>query len=115
MTRFLLVAVVLLGVATIAMALRSSPSAHADAADSVVMRVGDTMQVEGAKIGCQVAKRDGRPVVDCRRAGKLEGTFTALFDERRVRVARFRSSDTARVVFTAKHRGQARKCKGGRR
>jgi hypothetical protein len=110
MTRFLLVALVLLGVATIALALRPFPSAQADAADAVVMRVGDAMHVEGARIGCQVARRDGRPVIDCRRAGKLAGTFTALFDERRVRVARFRSKDTARVVFTAKHRGRARKC-----
>jgi hypothetical protein len=110
MTRFLLVAVVLLGVATITLALRPSAPARADVAGAVVMRVGDTMQVEGAPIGCQVDERDGHPVIDCRRAGKLAGTYTALFDEHRVRVARFRSSETAQVVFKAKHRGRARRC-----
>jgi hypothetical protein len=109
-TSVLLAAAVLLGFAAAALALRGGSG------DAIVMRVGDTMQVEGAPIGCQVDRRDGRPVIDCRRAGKLAGTYTALFDERRVRVARFRSSDTARVVFTAKHRGAARECdKRGRR
>jgi hypothetical protein len=109
-TSVLLAGVVLLGFAAAALALRGGSG------DAIVMRVGDTMQVEGAPIGCQVDRRDGRPVIDCRRAGKLAGTYTALFDERRVRVARFRSSDTARVVFTAKHRGATRECdKRGRR
>jgi hypothetical protein len=119
MTRFLLIVVVLLGGVALALALRPSPPARADAANAVVMRVGDTMQVEGAPIGCQVDRRDGRPVIDCRKAGTVTGTLMALFDERRVRVARFRSKDTAQVVFTAKHKGRARKCadpsKAGRR
>jgi hypothetical protein len=110
MTRLLLVTVILLGVATAVLALRGGGSARADSKDAIVMRVGDTMKVEGAPIGCQVDERDGRPVIDCRRAGKLAGTYTTLFDEHRVRVARFRDSETARVMFTAKHRGSARKC-----
>jgi hypothetical protein len=114
MTRLLLVVVVLLGAATAVLAVRGD-GARADSKRAIVMRVGDVMQVEGAPIGCQVDHRDGRPVVDCRRAGRLAGTYTALFDERRVRVARFRSSDTARVVFTAKHRGNARRCDEARK
>jgi hypothetical protein len=113
MTRLLLAAVVLLAFATIALALRSGSSARADARQTVVLNVGDSMKVEGAPIGCQVAERDGRAVVDCRRAGRLKGTYMTLFDERRIRVARFRSSDTAKVVFTAKHRGRARRCDDG--
>jgi hypothetical protein len=74
------------------------------------MRVGDVMEVEGAPIGCQVTRRDGRIVIDCRRAGRLAGTYGTLFDERRVRVTRFRSSDEAKVVFKAKHKGRSRKC-----
>jgi hypothetical protein len=115
MTRLLIAAAFLLGVATGMLALRGTGSASADQGNAIVMRVGDTMQVEGAPIGCQVDRRDGRPVVDCRRAGKLAGTYGTFFDERRVRVARFQSSDTATVEFTAKHRGRSRRCDRGRR
>jgi hypothetical protein len=110
MTRLLLAAVVLLGAATGVLAVRGTGSASADQGNAIVMRVGDTMQVEGAPIGCQVDRRDGRPVIDCRRAGKLAGTYGTFFDEKRVRVARFESSQTARVTYTAKHRGKSRRC-----
>jgi hypothetical protein len=110
MTRLLLAAVVLLAFATVTLALRGGSPARAAATKTVVLAVGDSMTVDGAPIGCQVVERDGRAVVDCRRAGRLKGTYTTLFDERRIRVARFRSSDSAKVVFTAKHRGRARRC-----
>jgi hypothetical protein len=91
-------------------ALVLSGGAHGDSAQTVVLGVGDVMEVEGAEIGCKVVRRDGRLVIDCRRAGSLAGTYGTLFDERRVRVARFKSSDTAKVVFKAKHRGSAKRC-----
>jgi hypothetical protein len=75
-----------------------------------VLGIGDTMQIEGSSIGCQVSQRDGRAVVECRRAGRLKKSYTTLFDDRRARVARFRSSDTAEIVFTARHGGRARAC-----
>jgi hypothetical protein len=109
MTRLALLAVVLAGAAILALGLRPGAPARADG-PTVVMRVGDTMQVEGAPIGCQVVKRGDRAVLDCRRGGRLAGTYGTLLDERRARVARFRSSDTAEVVFTARHRGKARRC-----
>lgn len=106
MTRLALLALLLAGAAAAALGVRSA----AAESPTIVMRVGDTMQVEGAPIGCQVTRSGDRPMLDCRRGGRLAGTYGTLFDERRVRVARFRSSDTAEVVFKARHRGRARRC-----
>jgi hypothetical protein len=102
----LLAAVVLAGLAALTLAVRDGRAAG----PTVVLKVGDTMQVEGVPIGCKVAERGGRAVLDCRRGGRLAGTYGTLLDDRRARVARFRSSDTAEVVFTARHRGKARRC-----
>jgi hypothetical protein len=113
MTRLLLITIAVLALTVVWLSLRGEGSARGDAKHTVVMRVGDVMEVEGAPIGCQVARRSGRVVIDCRRGGRLAGTYGTMFDERRVRVTRFRSSDTAKVVFKAKHRGRARRCDGG--
>ena len=110
MTRSLLITIAVLVLVLIGLSLRGEGSARGDSKQTVVMRVGDVMEVEGAPIGCQVARRSGRVVIDCRRAGRLAGTYGTLFDQRRVRVTRFRSSDTAEVVFKARHRGRARRC-----
>jgi hypothetical protein len=110
MTRYLVPSIVVLALAVAGLAVRADGSARGSSAADAVLRVGDTMKVEGAPLGCQVTQRNGRVVVDCRRAGSLAGTYGTLLDERRVRVARFRSSDTAKVVFKARHRGQARPC-----
>jgi hypothetical protein len=110
MTRLLVLTTVVLALTVLGLALRGGAAARGDAAQNVVMAVGDVMEVEGAPIGCQVTRRDGRVVIDCRRAGRLAGTYGTLFDERRVRVTRFRSSDTAKVVFKAKHKGRAHRC-----
>jgi hypothetical protein len=109
MTRSLSITIAVLALLAFALAVRGEGSAHGDA-QTVVLRVGDVMEVEGAPIGCQVTRRGERIVVDCRRSGRLAGTYGTLFDERRVRVTRFRSSDTAKVVFKAKHRGNSRRC-----
>lgn len=113
MTRLLLLTTVVLALTALGLALRGGAPARGDAAKTVVMGVGDVMEVDGAPIGCQVTRRDGRVVIDCRRAGQLEGTYGTLLDERRVRVARFRSSDTAKVVFKAKHKGRPHRCHDG--
>lgn len=110
MTRWVPITIAVLALTMLALSLRGE--ARGDAGQTVVMRVGDVMEVEGAPIGCKVTRRGGRVVIDCRRAGRLAGTYGSLFDERRVRVTRFRSSDTAKVVFKAKHRGRAHRCDG---
>jgi hypothetical protein len=108
MTRSLLITLAVLALTALGLSLRGE--ARGAAEQTVVLRVGDVMEVDGAAIGCKVVRRGDRITLDCRRAGRLTGTYGALFDERRVRVIRFRSSDTAKVVFKAKHGGRAQRC-----
>jgi hypothetical protein len=90
------------------------PPPPVEVSGTAILGVGDAMEVEGAGIGCQITKRGGRPAIECRKAGKLKGTYTVVFDEKRARVARFRDANTAQVVYTAKHGGRARACKASR-
>ena len=76
------------------------------------LSVGDSFVVPGAKIGCQVTRRGGSVFVECRRAGKPRGTYGTFISSKTVRVAKFKSSRTAQVVFTAKQRGKWRACGG---
>jgi hypothetical protein len=75
-----------------------------------VLRVGDTMQVDGGSLGCQVTRRAGRATIECRPAGALKGRYGTFLTKRAVTVARYRSRRIAQVVFTAKHRGGYRVC-----
>ena len=68
------------------------------------------MQVEGGSLGCQVTRRAGRATIECRPAGALKGRYGTFLTDRSITVARYRSSRTAQVVFTAKHRGGYRVC-----
>ena len=77
----------------------------------MVLRAGDTMRVEGPRLGCQVSVRGGRPAVECRRTGRLPGTYMTVLTDRNAEIARFRSSRTAKVIFTARHGGGARACR----
>jgi hypothetical protein len=76
----------------------------------LVLRVGDTLRVEGAAMGCQVTRRGGRPVIECRRDGPLAGTYGTFMSARKLTVARFRSSHTAQTILTARHGGGWRAC-----
>jgi hypothetical protein len=80
------------------------------AVPQTVLQVGDTIRVEGAAMGCQVTSRGGRPVLECRRDGSLSGTYGTFMSERKVTVARFRSSRTAQTILTARHGGDWRAC-----
>jgi hypothetical protein len=75
-----------------------------------VLRVGDTIRVEGAAMGCQVTRRGGRPVIECRRDGALAGTYGTFLSDRTLTVARFRSSRAAQTILTARHGGPWRAC-----
>jgi len=77
----------------------------------LLMRIGDTVRVEGADIGCQVAQHDGEVMFECRRLTNVAGTYGTFIGNKRALVARFRSSDTAQVVFTAKQRGGWKACR----
>jgi len=61
-------------------------------------------------MGCQVTRRGGRPVIECRRDGKLSGTYGTFMSDRTLKVARFRSSSTAQTILTARHGGAWRAC-----
>ena len=86
------------------------PSVPAPAVTQAVLRVGDTIRVEGAAMGCQVTRRGGRPVLECRRDGKLAGTYGTFMSDRTLTVARFRSSRTAQTILTAHQGGAWRAC-----
>jgi hypothetical protein len=86
------------------------PSVPAPAVTQAVLRVGDTIRVEGAAMGCQVTRRGGRPAIECRRDGILSGTYGTFMSDRTLKVARFRSSRTAQTILTARHGGAWRAC-----
>ena len=75
-----------------------------------VLNVGDSFVVPDAKMGCEVTRRGSSVVVECRRAGKVKGTYGTFMSGKTVRVARFHSSRSAQVVFTARHGGKWRAC-----
>ena len=75
-----------------------------------MLKVGDTVQVEGGSLGCQVTRRSGRVVMECRPSGKLPGEYGTFLSERTATVARFHSSRTAQTVFTARQNGGWRAC-----
>jgi hypothetical protein len=79
-------------------------------ATQTLLRVGDTIRVEGAAMGCQVTRRGGRPVIECRRDGELSGTYGTFMSDRTVKVARFHSSRTAQTILTARQGGRWRAC-----
>jgi hypothetical protein len=76
----------------------------------LVVNVGDTIQVAGAEVGCQVTDRDGRPTIECRRTTGLKGSYGTFIDERKATVARYVSGGKAQVIFTGKHSGAWRVC-----
>ncbi len=78
----------------------------------LVLKVGDTLRIDGTNTGCQVTSRGSRPTIECRRAGSLKGTYGTFFTDRGVTVARFRSSDTAQTILTARHGRAWRACGG---
>jgi len=99
-------------VATAALVLPSAagPAAAADPQD-IVVKVGDHIVVDGHPLGCRVAELGGSVIVDCRRGGRLAGTYGTMLSSRKAMTVRFRSNAVAKVVFTATHNGGARRCR----
>jgi hypothetical protein len=97
-------AVVVSGLALIeARATEPATAAQLRANRTLDLDIGDVVRVAGTGIGCMVKKKDGAKVLDCRRAGEANGTYGAMFDERRVRIIRFQG-EIAKTVFFARHR-----------
>ena len=86
------------------------PGVPAPTVTQTVLKIGDTIRVEGAAMGCQVTRRGGRPVIECRRNGTLAGTYGTFMSDRTLKVARFHSSHAAQTIFTARHGGRWRAC-----
>jgi hypothetical protein len=72
----------------------------------VTLRVGDSMVVDGAPIGCAVKRRAGRVGIECGRTGRdIAGSYMTIVARRTVKVARLRSAGVAKVILTATHGG----------
>lgn len=92
---------------------RVGNDAHA-ASDDVLLSLGDTVQVDKAPVGCRVtrlASHGNRIFLDCRRKGRLAGTYGAYFGEKDVLVVRFVGQRKAKTVLHARHEGDAARCR----
>jgi hypothetical protein len=101
-------AILLAGAAVAAVSAQaaSTPTLHLD--------VGDRFEVEAAAVGCRVtriAAFGGRPGLDCRRAGPLAGSYGTLLSAREALIVRYRSAGMAKVVYEARHEGNATRCR----
>jgi hypothetical protein len=96
---------------TLAAGAHRPPGTAAAQSPPPALRVGDRVDVEGAALACQVVRRAEEVTLDCRRGGRQAGTFGTLLSERRAMIVRFGGNRTARVAFTATHRGKARRCR----
>jgi hypothetical protein len=92
---------------------RDGNDAHA-ASNDVLVSLGDTVQVDKARVGCRVtrlARHGNRVFLDCRRKGRLAGSYGAYFGEKDVLVVRFVGQRKAKTVLHARHEGGATKCR----
>lgn len=115
MARGMTVAAVVAAFVAAVLAAPGSPAdAPAAATETLTLDIGDRVRVDGAGIGCRVARLSqyaGRTFLDCRRAGPLAGTYATLLGEREVAVVRFVNSRAGKVVFSARHKGTPSRCK----
>jgi hypothetical protein len=96
-----------------AVALTNDDGSAQAASDEVLVSLGDTVRVDDAPLGCQVtrlARHGNRIFLDCRRAGRLAGSYGAYFSEKDVLVVRFVSQRKAKTVLHARHDGGVAKC-----
>ena len=87
--------------------------ARAALEENVLLAPGDRVRVAGTPLGCRVTRlpRHGKQLfLDCRRAGRLAGTYGTYFGKNEVLVVRFLDSRRAKIVFRAEHREEAKTC-----
>jgi hypothetical protein len=68
----------------------------------LVLRVGDTVRIEGTKVGCAVATRQGETMVECLPTTRKVGSYATLAGDERVLVVRFTGAAVARTIFHAR-------------
>jgi hypothetical protein len=103
----------LLGAAACALAGLSATamSQQPGGPQQVTLKPGDSMVVDGAAIGCAVTTRSGRSVIECgRTGGKVASTYMSIISSRTLKVARLRSSSSAKTILTATHFGGWHAC-----
>ena len=84
------------------------------ASDDVRVSLGETVHVEGAPVGCRVtrlARYGERVFLDCRRGGRLAGSYGTYFGEKDVLVVQFVGPRKAKTVLHARHEGEVTRCK----
>jgi hypothetical protein len=109
---FLVAAVATATVAVLGIA-RTGGDAGAAASDDVLVSLGDTVHVTEAPVGCRVTRLSrygNRLFLDCRRGGRLAGSYGTYFGARDVLVVRFVGPRKAKVVLHARHQDEADKC-----
>jgi hypothetical protein len=97
-----------------ALALGRMGTAAFAASDEVRVSIGDTVQVDEAPIGCRVtrlARFGNRVFLDCRRGGRLAGTYGTYFGEKDVLLVRFVGPRKAKTVLRAQHEGEVARCR----
>ena len=87
---------------SIAFAWFETSGAAGAAKGPLVLRVGDTVRIEGTKVGCAVARRQGATIVECLPATRKVGSYATLAGDEQVLVVRFTSATVARTVFHAR-------------
>lgn len=70
---------------------------------TIPVALGDVVTVTNAPIACMARMHNGERALDCRRAGKLRGTYGTLLTPKEVLVVRFESEHVAKIVFQARH------------
>jgi hypothetical protein len=94
--------------------LDRATEALASTDEPLVLSLGDRFRLEGADVGCRVTRLTGhgkRVFLDCRRAGRAQGTYGVYYGEESLLVVRFVDARAARVVFRARHGGTAGSCR----
>ena len=84
------------------------------AASDVRLSIGDKVLVDEAPVGCRVtrlARYGNRVFLDCRRGGRLAGTYGTYFGEEDVLVVRFVGPRKAKVPLHAHDDGEVTRCR----
>jgi hypothetical protein len=93
---------------------RAGGDAQAALPDDVLLSLGDTIRLEDVPVGCRVTRlpRHGKRIfLDCRRGGRLAGTYGVFFSAGDVLVVRYLGPRRAKTVLHARHEGEATRCK----
>ena len=113
MTKALILGLAVAASACVLLVTRAGGDAEAALPGDVLLSLGDTIRLEDVPVGCRVMRlpRHGKRIfLDCRRGGRLAGTYGVYFSAEEVLVVRFLGPRKAKTVLQARHEGEATKC-----